>query len=117
MSHHQRQEGSATQGISRPSAPPATSPTATLGVQSSRANSRGQTAQSPLSNIIIPRDYLASRSDVQSSRKAKPSPLQASFFPQSPPKAEASSMPLQSNADPSMTIHDQEANSDGGGES
>jgi len=117
MSHHQRQEGSAIQGTSRPPAPPGTSPTAALGVQSSRANSRGQTAQSPLSNTVIPRDYLASRSDVQPFRKAKPSPLQASFFPQSAPNAEASSMPPQSNTDTSETTHDQETHFDGGGES
>jgi RalA-binding protein 1 len=117
MSHHQRQEGSATQGTSRPSAPLGTSPTAALGIQSSRANSRGQTAQSPLSNTIIPRDYLASRSDVQPPRRAKPSPLQASFFPQPPPTAEASSMPPQSNTDTSQPAHDQETNSGGSGES
>ena len=64
-----------------------------------------QPGQSPLGTNLIPRDYLSSRSDGQSSRKVKPSPLQSSHVPQpSHSEVGVSEMPSKSRTDVAQPV-------------
>lgn len=94
MSQYHQQDISAAQA-NRSQTSPGISATPSPASKSPNLSSRGQPGQSIFSNTLIPRDYLASNSDAQSSRKAKPSPLQSTHLPQSPPTAQQAGLSSQ----------------------